>query len=152
MHDPGRVGGVERVPDRRAHRRRLPPRQRPARQPVGEGLPVEQLHHDVRDAAPRTGFAFTGFAVAEIVLAVVVDAGDVRVREPGGGLRLLPQPPGELLRPVVAGHLDGDRAVEDEVVGAPHGGHAAGAERRLDPVALPRQVARAHGLRHAASL
>ena len=55
----------------------------------------------------------------------------------GDGLDLAEEPlgadDGGELRPK---HLDGDLAVVLEVVGEVHGGHAAGAELALDPVAV----------------
>ena len=97
---------------------------RPSR--AASGLAVDQLHHHVRHGEP----------LGQRRLAVVVDAGDVRVAQPRGGQRLLPEPVAE--RPVGGQprgqHLDRDLAAEDLVVAAPHHRHATGAEPLDQPV------------------
>ena len=94
------------------------------REAIGQRLAVDQLHHDV---GPR------------VLLAVVEDAGDVRVGEPRGGPGLAPEP---LDEPVVVGealveHLHGDRPPERRVLGFPHRAHAAPGERLDQAIPVP---------------
>ena len=85
VHDPAPVRVAERAQDLLGERDRDLGRQRPA---LGHELlqrpPVDQLHRDVRRAVP---------------LRAVEDRDDVRVREPGRGLRLAPEALAELRAP-----------------------------------------------------
>jgi hypothetical protein len=119
-HAPG-VRGGQRGGDLGHDDDRFAPGQRPLpAEPGGDRLAVVELHHHVRHCA----------VLVQGRVAEVEDAGDVRVAQPGGGQRLLPQPVAEA---VVVGelrgqHLDRDGPVQHLVVGAPDDGHAAGAE------------------------
>ena len=87
-----------------------------------ERRPVQVLHGDV---------------VGALSLAAVVDRHDVRVREPGGVLRLAPEALDELLvagMPLVE-HLDRDPPAELLVLGEVHVRHPAGPELADDHVA-----------------
>src|SRR5262249_4073105 len=84
-----------------------------------ERAAADELHHDVRDRNSVVGR-----------LAVVVDPGHVRMRQPGRGLCLGSD---HLVRPMVLRQpgredLDGYLPAEHLVVRAPHHGHAARAE------------------------
>ena len=88
---------------------------------VAQRVALDVLHHQVGHPA---------------VLALVQDAHDVRVREPGGGLRLAAQPVEELR---VAGqvgvqHLQCHIPLQPAVGGQVDGGHAAAGEPGLDQV------------------
>ena len=106
-HDPGRLA-------RRQGARALDDR--------GEILAVDQLHDDER---------------AGRVLAVVVDADDVRVVERGGGLGLVAEARAEVGVAAIFGteDLDGHIAVELVVVAAIDPGHAALTQQLHEPVA-----------------
>jgi hypothetical protein len=128
VHQVLRVRGGERGGHLGQRPQRRPRRQRPVGESLGEGTAWQQLHHHVRHRP----------AVIAARLAVVVHVGDVRVPQPGGGLRLGLDPgAGDRTGGVPAGEdLQRDRAVEHEVVRAPHHRHAAGAEAILEPVAV----------------
>ena len=93
-------------------------------QQVGARRALDVLHDDV-------------VAVARLVLARVEDLHDVRVLEPGGGERLAAEAGDEglVLGQVLGQQLDRHRPLEHLVGGQEDGGHAAGAEAALEPVA-----------------
>ena len=73
MDHPGPVRGVERRADFAPDAKDLVERERPAGDPLGERLAVEELHHEV---------------LGSLVRADVVDGADPRVGERGGRSRL----------------------------------------------------------------
>ncbi len=91
-------------------------------QDVAHGAAGDVLHDEVDDVA---------------VLALVVDGDDVRVGQPRGRLRLAHEAGHErgVLGEARVHDLERDRAVEAEVRGLVHGGHAAAREPGLDAVA-----------------
>ena len=102
--------------------------------PLEEGRALDQLHDD-----PVPGLG----------LDDVVDVDDGRVVEPGGGLRLAPEPPGGGRVPLARQEvLDGQRTLKRLVEGAVDDPHAAGAETLLNPVAgdLPGKIEALSGL------
>ena len=117
VREPRRLEDLDRDVDRadRVQRRLLADQllERPARQ---------VLHRDVVRAVER---------------APVVDADDVRVLEPGRGLRLAPEALDEVrvLREPAVQQLQRDLAAELLVLGQEHVGHPAGAQPRDHPVA-----------------
>lgn len=125
VDDPRGVGRGQGVRHAGAGRGGLVPGQRPPGQAGRQGLAVQQLHDDVGDAP---------------VLAVVVNAGDVRMVESRGRLRLLAQPLRVTLRPSPLRDLDRDGPIEDGVGGAPDDRHAAGVEGPLQAVAVPENL------------
>ena len=96
---------------------RLPHRQRAVLLDPGvQILPLDVLHHDEVDGAGRVE---------------VEGAGDVRMVEPGGGLRL-PLEPGQvgtLVDPLHRQHLDRHLVVQGGVLGEINAAHAAGTEQ-----------------------
>jgi len=93
----------------------------PPDQGRGQGLALDQLHHDER---PPVGFA------------VVEHAGDVRVEEPGCSLGLPPEP---LHEPLVGGQpvvedLHRDRPAEIGVLRPPDRAHPARGDALEQPV------------------
>src|SRR5438477_6528876 len=114
-----RLGGAER------QRERLGDRQRPALGPCGHGLAVDEL---IRDPELAVG------------LADVVDGGDVRVVELGGGARFALEALARGLRLPPGGgqELQSDGALERGVDGAPHAAIAALAEQGGDLIAPER--------------
>ncbi len=98
-----------------------------AAQPIAERLALYKRHDVVGRA---------------VKLARVDEAEDVRVLQVGDGLDLAQKPFGaDDGGEVGAEHLDGDLAVVLEVVREVDGGHAAGAELALDPIAAARPPA-----------
>ncbi len=127
-------------------------RERRRHLPLGQHGLERAAGHELHDEEVEPVGAFDG-----------VDRDDVRVVEPGGGLRLLLEPRDDLgvARELRRQHLDRHLALEREVVGEEDGAHAARAEQPLDHVASveqPRQpllelggrVAMAHLARGAA--
>ena len=112
-----RLQQLLRVGDRRVDRERAARHDQ-----LLEAAPLDHLHGDV---------------VGALRLAAVVDGDDVRMREPGGRLRLAPEALDEevVLRVALVQDLDGDAAAELLVLGEVDVGHAAGAELPQDPVA-----------------
>ena len=101
------MGRFEGFGDLLGNRQRLIQRDRPLRDPLGEGRPLDQLQHE----RPRA----LGFLDA-------VDGGDVRVVEAGEDLRL-PLEPGEAIRisrEGVGEDLQRDLAVQLRVGGLIH--------------------------------
>ena len=121
MDDALVVRGLERLGDLRRHGDRFVDRDRPALQALGEVLAVHQLQHE--EELP-------------LRLLEAVDGGDAGVVECGKDLRLAPEPgePLGVLRHLAGQHLEGDLAPELRVGRAVHLAHAAGADRRRDPV------------------
>jgi len=101
-----------------------------AREHDVERLALDALHHDVG---------------APVLLAGVVDARDVRVREACGDAGLADEALAEALvgREVVGQELDRDRAVELAVVAAVDDGHPAMAEHLVEAVPADRVDANA---------
>src|SRR5919201_376307 len=97
---------------------------------VRRRLALDVLHHEERPA---------------VVLADVEDTHDVRVREPGGEARLAEEAAADAVvtDEVVAEQLDGDDAVQLDVLGALDDGHAAVPNRAEQPVTTPEQRRRA---------
>ena len=91
---------------------------------VGAGGPLDELHDDV-------------VALGVLVLAGVEDLDDVGVLELGGRERLAPEARDEglVLGQVLGEQLHRDAALEHRVEREEHGGHAAGAEPAVEPVA-----------------
>ena len=115
MHHPRAVRPVQRVGDLSAEREHLGHRQRPLLQPVREGLPLEQLHHQI---------------VHAILVADVVQRADVRVVQLGDGAGLALEA-GAHFRgggQMRGQHLDRHVAAEAGVVGAVHLAHPPRAE------------------------
>ena len=105
--------------------------ERPAVQVPGQRRPVDQLQHQVGRIG-RSG------------LAVVIDLGDVRVRERAGLLGLGPEP-GQAVR--LAGVLrvqqfDRDGAAQREVGATPHLAHATGRYACIEPVSPVQHLSR----------
>ena len=117
------VGVVERARDLPGDRQRLVQ----AELVLAVELVAERLAPDVREDV-----------VEEAFFGARVDQGeDVRVVEPGGDLDLGQEPlDAEDRAELGAEHLERDFAVVLEIGGEEDGGHAAGAELALDPVAL----------------
>ena len=92
-------------------------------QDVGEGPALDLLHRD---------------EVGALVLAPVVHADDVRVREVGGRLGLASEPLDEVLVDGVLGeqHLDRNLAVEQQVARREHVGHSAPTDTFVDLVPI----------------
>ena len=102
---------------------------------VAERLAAHERQHVVEEAAG---------------LARVDQGEDVRVVEPRGDLDLGQEPLGAEHRAELgAEHLEGDLAIVLEVGGEVDGGHAAGAELALDPVALLKGGGEATDVAHA---
>ena len=78
---------------------------------------------------------------AAVDLAVIVDGDDVRVVQPGGGVRLPAEPLGEagVLGQVRRKHLDRHDSVGRGVVGAPYFADAAAAQQLHQPVVPKRR-------------
>ena len=66
MHDAGAVRAIQRVGDLRTVFDDLGQRERAARQPVGQTLPLQHLHHQKADA---------------VLMADVIEGADVRMVE-----------------------------------------------------------------------
>src|SRR5207253_1610501 len=119
MDDAEAVRGIERAGDVGGDAQRVAQRQRPARERVGERLPLQVLHDEVVDA---------------VLMPDVVERADVRMVQPRDRPRL---PLETLAQRRARGELrrqdfDGDVAAEARVAGAIDLAHAAGAERRDD--------------------
>ena len=122
VHEPARVGGVERSGDlleRCGRPRRLERALAQHRLQVGA---LDEAHRDVQ---------------LPVDLARVVDRDDVRMLDRGRQPRLAQE---ALAERHVVGELRGEQlqrdvAVEREVVGAVDDAHAAAADQRLDPIA-----------------
>jgi len=101
-----------------------------ARQEVGKGSPLDELHHDVLAVAVRSG---------------VEDADDRGLVQSRCRLCLPPEPGHEpgVARELGEQDLDRDRSVEHLVEASVDLGHTAGADPRFDPVALAQ-----HGIAH----
>ena len=127
VHQPVGVRRGERGGHLRADAQRHLHRQVAALEPFVQRAAVQQLHHDVRDEV----------ALGVLGLAVVVDARDVRVGEPGRRPRLGERAPprvgvaGVLGRQQLHRHL----TIEHLVIGAPDHAHAARAEDAPEAVA-----------------
>jgi hypothetical protein len=116
---------------------------------VGEGQPVADLLHDLEllfEGLGRVGSdqVFEVFPLEQLhghvdlalLLAEVVDGDDVRVVEAGGGPRLALEALAQLVVGAKAGgdRLDGDKAVQDGILGLVHDAHGPLAERSEDLV------------------
>ncbi len=122
VHDAGRVGRRERerrLADDAPH---LAGRHRAAADDGGERVTLDELHDEVGGA---------------VVLAVVVDRGDVLVRHPRAVPGLVAEPGGEgrVLGGVGPHHLDGDVAAQHRVRGAPDVTHPPGGDALGEGVA-----------------
>ena len=123
VHEPGAVRGVERVGDLLADADHVGHREATLFvDEMAQGGPVDELHHDVRDA---------------VVVAGVVGGDDVGVGEPGRGDGFVAEADSGAVVGGEVGAEDLDRhpAGEHRVVGHPHGGHAATRDRRHEAVA-----------------
>ena len=104
-------------------------------QQVAQRPAVDELHHDVghRQAAHH-------------VLAGVVDGDDRRVVQRGRGLGLTPEPglEGLVAGQVVTKRLNPDDAVETDVAGPEHLGHAATPDDAVEFVAAAEQPGLSH--------
>ncbi len=135
VDDTALVGVLEGLGDLAGDRQRLVERQRAARQPIGQGRALDQLHDQ---EAERRG---------RVRRLEGVEHGDARVVERGQDLGLAL----EAAQPVGVGgdrlgqHLDRHLAVEPRVARPVDLAHAAGAERGEDFVGAE---ARAQGERH----
>src|SRR5690606_41032581 len=98
----------------------LLPRQRPTRQPLCQGLPLDQLHHQVSG----------GLTGGQRHLAVVVDLGHARVVDAGGGAHLPPRrrPHRRIGEQRREQYLDRHVPAEQLVGCPPHLRHAAGTD------------------------
>jgi len=129
VDEAGGVGVCQAVAGLHRQRDPLGRRERAA---AFERRPLDVLHHDVRPAA--------------VGLACVEDGDDVRVRESRCQPRLAEESPpergvaGEALREQLHRHLPVELGVVCEV----HRGHAAVAERPLEPVAAATDAGRTH--------
>ena len=92
-----------------------------SREAIRQWLTVDELHHQEREALP------TVVNIFGIVLGIVVDVRDPRVRQPGGEAGLNSEPPAKVLRidQVRAKELDRDRAPENLIGRLPHLSHPA---------------------------
>ncbi len=139
------VGVLERLGDRGDDRHHLGGGQGAAlRDQVRQGAALDVLHDQVGG----------GVTAGQLGLAVVVDAYDVGVGERGDGLGLGREPLGEagLVQQRGQQRLDGDLALQDGVLGAPHLAHAAHRDAFEQAVALPESHFRAqHGGLHFSS-
>ena len=133
VHEPLLVRGREPAPRRHEHLQDLLPAARRGLQPVGDGVPLDELHRDEHLLLER---------------ADVVDDDDVRVRQPRDRLRLAQR----ALPPLVAGdavaglhpqQLDRDLAIQLGIVRRVDLAHAAAADQPEHDVAAdgraPRQ-------------
>jgi hypothetical protein len=123
VHEPGRVGGVERTGDLRHDPRRPLRGERAVAAHEHTGVvAADEPHRQVRHARLLTG---------------VIDRDDVRMLDRRRQLGLLEEP---LARPVLAQQLGSDelerhRAVEAELRRAVHDTHPAPAHHRVDSMA-----------------
>ena len=118
----GAVGGGEGGDDRLEQRQRPGGRHRRLlADHVAQGVAGDVLHGQEDDA---------------VVVALVVDADDVRVVELGGGPRLAHEALGEVVVVTQTGvhHLDRDRAVEPDVGGLVDTGHATARDAGADAI------------------
>ena len=113
---------VQRVGDLDGVAQHLVGRQRPRRQPRGERLAFEILHHQ---------------EVGVTLLADVMERADVRMVQAGDRLRLTLEALSEIriVGDMRREHLDGDGALEPRVGGLVDLAHAAGADEGRDVVA-----------------
>ena len=121
MHDAGLVGPRQGPRHLDGDPPGLVHRQRPARQPLLEGLALVIGHHDVEPA---------------VVLADVVDGADVRIVEGRGGARLAQEAVLGGAVPAVLGRQQLDRhpAPQPGVLGLIDHAHAAGADLTDQPI------------------
>ncbi len=91
---------------------------------LGERRPVDQFHDD---------------EVRVVFAPDVVDADDVRIGQPRGGLRFVVETPNEfgVGRKLRAQHLDRDAAAQHRVGAGIDGGHSALADLPFEAIALP---------------
>ena len=115
MDDPPLVRSIERVGDLPRHGQRVFERNGAARQPLGERLAVDELHHQRARAA---------------LLLDAIDLRDVRMvqRRQGPGLAFEPGSALGIRGKGVGQDLDGDIAIEPRVARAIHLSHAAFAD------------------------
>ena len=116
VHDPAAVRGRQRARDFARDPPGLGDGERAlAIEPLAQALALDQRHHDPRDARG---------------LADAVDGDDVRVAQLGGRLRLAPEPGDQRGRGDVGPqHLDGDGALEPDILRLVDVGKAAPAEQ-----------------------
>ncbi len=121
MDDALLVRGFERLGDLRRDRQRLVDRDRPARDPLRQVLPLDQFHHERREAVTRFE---------------AVDRRDVRMIQRRQRLRFAREPrhPLAILRERVGQHLERHVAIERRVAGPEDLPHPARANRRKDLV------------------
>ena len=117
MDDPALVRGFERVGDLRRDGQRFVEWNRPLRDPVRQGRPLDQLHH-------QRGLAVSAFKA--------VDGRDVRMIQRGEDFRFALEPRQSLAigRHSVGEDLDGDLSLEIGVGGAIDLAHSAHADLR----------------------
>ena len=136
VHDAGLVTVIQRT-EHAVDDLQCPFREQPVvgLQQVADGTAVHVLHDDVRNG--KTG---------RHVLAGVVDRDDGRVVQRCGRLGLAAEPGLERLVPgqVDAERLDGDGAIEPDVVRSVHLGHAATSDDAIELVALTEQPGLCH--------
>src|SRR5437870_12315002 len=143
MDDADRVRGAQRVGGLDHDAARLLRRQpATALEPGRERLPVDVRHHEV-DEAVRP-------------FADAVDRDNVRVGQPGGGLRLAQEPDADLLAEgeLRREHLDGHLAFQALVSRLVHDAHPAAADLPFDRIGAAQRLAQAGhqrivGLGHA---
>ena len=122
MHEPARMGGVERAGDLREQRHGLPRIERPFGKPLREARPLHVAHGDEQ---PSVG------------LSRLVHRDDVRVVEACSQLRLTQvalaksRVPGEVRSEQLRRHFP----PQAEILGEVDDAHAAASEHRPDPVA-----------------
>jgi hypothetical protein len=114
---------------------RLPPRQRPGEQAVGQTLTVDQLHDQIRHVT----------AVRSRGLPVVIDLRDVWVSQAGRRARLRTQH--RIARHGGVQHLDRHGSIQHRILGQPHLGHPT----RTDELTQRKAIAQPHSgnQRHA---
>src|SRR5207249_7474987 len=143
VDDTDRVRGAQRVGGVDHDAARLLRRQpAPAFEPGRERLPVDVRHHEV-DEAVRP-------------FADAVDRDNVRVGQPGGGLRLAQEPDADLLAEgeLRREYLDGHLAFQALVTRLVHDAHPAAADLPFDRIGAAQRLAQARhqrivGLGHA---
>ena len=124
MENAGAVRRIERIGDLDAEVDRLMDLDRPMRQQLAQGLPLEQLHHEVRSA---------------LVLADVVDRADIRVVQRGSGACFGAKPlEGAGVHQIVRDELEGDGPAQANVFARVDDTHPPGAQLGGDAVVTNR--------------